>query len=133
MPQREDLTGLRFGVPAELSSEAEGIEPGVAEVFDRTLGLIEELGGAVEETKLPHAPHGIAAYYVLAPAEASANLARYDGVRFGLRVGDGDVTGHQDLPFHVVAETRQLRHDLAHQLAASCLSTAADKLFPLLG
>jgi aspartyl-tRNA(Asn)/glutamyl-tRNA(Gln) amidotransferase subunit A len=91
LPEREDLAGLRFGVPAELSSEAEGIEPGVAEVFDRTLGLIEELGGAVEETKLPHAPHGIAAYYVLAPAEASSNLARYDGVRYGLRAADGDL------------------------------------------
>jgi aspartyl-tRNA(Asn)/glutamyl-tRNA(Gln) amidotransferase subunit A len=89
LPSRDRLDGLRFGVPAELSSEAEGIEPGVAEVFDRTLGLIEELGGTVEETKLPHAPHGISAYYVLAPAEASANLARYDGVRLGLRA-DGD-------------------------------------------
>jgi aspartyl-tRNA(Asn)/glutamyl-tRNA(Gln) amidotransferase subunit A len=90
-PGRHDLKGLRFGVPAELSSEAEGIEAGVADVFDRTLALIEEHGGAVEETKLPHAAHGISAYYVLAPAEASANLARYDGVRFGLRVGDGDL------------------------------------------
>jgi aspartyl-tRNA(Asn)/glutamyl-tRNA(Gln) amidotransferase subunit A len=90
-PEREDLKGLRFGVPAELSSEAEGIETGVADVFERTLGLIEELGGGVEQTKLPHAAHGIAAYYVLAPAEASANLARYDGVRFGLRVGNGDL------------------------------------------
>jgi aspartyl-tRNA(Asn)/glutamyl-tRNA(Gln) amidotransferase subunit A len=89
LPQRENLEGLRFGVPAELSSEAEGMEPGVAAVFDRTIALIEELGGSVEETKLPHAPHGISAYYVLAPAEASANLARYDGVRFGLRA-DGD-------------------------------------------
>jgi aspartyl-tRNA(Asn)/glutamyl-tRNA(Gln) amidotransferase subunit A len=91
LPDRERLDGLRFGVPAELSSEAEGIEPGVAEVFDRTLGLIEELGGTVEETKLPHAPHGIAAYYVLAPAEASANLARYDGVRFGQRADGEDL------------------------------------------
>jgi aspartyl-tRNA(Asn)/glutamyl-tRNA(Gln) amidotransferase subunit A len=90
-PTRQDLKGMRFGVPAELSLEAEGIEQGVAEVFERTLGLIEELGGAVEETKLPHAAHGIAAYYVLAPAEASANLARYDGVRFGLRSGDGEL------------------------------------------
>jgi aspartyl-tRNA(Asn)/glutamyl-tRNA(Gln) amidotransferase subunit A len=90
-PARQDLEGLRFGVPAELSSEAEGIESGVAEVFDRTVALIERLGGSVEETTLPHAAHGIAAYYVLAPAEASANLARYDGVRFGLRLGDGDL------------------------------------------
>jgi aspartyl-tRNA(Asn)/glutamyl-tRNA(Gln) amidotransferase subunit A len=61
-------------------------------VFDRTLALIEELGGTVEQTKLPHAPHGISAYYVIAPAEASANLARYDGVRFGLRARDDDLT-----------------------------------------
>jgi aspartyl-tRNA(Asn)/glutamyl-tRNA(Gln) amidotransferase subunit A len=91
LPGREDLKGLRFGVPAELSSEAEGIEAGVADVFERILGLIEVLGGSVEQTKLPHAAHGIAAYYVLAPAEASANLARYDGVRFGLRLGNGDL------------------------------------------
>jgi aspartyl-tRNA(Asn)/glutamyl-tRNA(Gln) amidotransferase subunit A len=91
VPRRTDLDGIRFGVPSELFSEAEGIEPGVAEVFERSLGLIEELGGAVEETNLPHAAHGIAAYYVLASAEASANLARYDGVRYGLRAGNGDL------------------------------------------
>jgi aspartyl-tRNA(Asn)/glutamyl-tRNA(Gln) amidotransferase subunit A len=90
LPGREDLNGLRFGVPRELASEAEGIEPGVSEVFERTVGLIEELGGEVAETELPHAAHGISAYYVIAPAEASANLARYDGVRYGLREGDGD-------------------------------------------
>jgi aspartyl-tRNA(Asn)/glutamyl-tRNA(Gln) amidotransferase subunit A len=92
LPTREDLTGVRFGVPRELASEAEGIEPGVSEVFERSVKLIEELGGEVEETELPHAAHGISAYYVIAPAEASANLARYDGVRFGLREGDGDLT-----------------------------------------
>jgi aspartyl-tRNA(Asn)/glutamyl-tRNA(Gln) amidotransferase subunit A len=90
LPSREDLRGLRFGVPRELSSEAEGIEPGVREVFERSLSLVEELGGEVEETELPHAAHGISAYYVIAPAEASANLARFDGVRYGLREeGDG--------------------------------------------
>ena len=86
LPSREDLRGLSFGVPKELAGEAEGIEPGVREVFDRTVARIEELGGEVSETELPHAPHGISAYYVLAPAEASANLARFDGVRYGLRV-----------------------------------------------
>jgi aspartyl-tRNA(Asn)/glutamyl-tRNA(Gln) amidotransferase subunit A len=89
LPQRTDLQGLRFGVPRELGPEAEGIEAGVAEVFNRTLDLIGELGGEIEEVTLPHAPHGIAAYYVIAPAEASANLARYDGVRYGLRTGNG--------------------------------------------
>jgi aspartyl-tRNA(Asn)/glutamyl-tRNA(Gln) amidotransferase subunit A len=93
LPSREDLEGLRFGVPRELSAEAEGIEAGVREVFESTLGVITELGGEVTETELPHAAHGISAYYVIAPAEASANLARYDGVRFGLREGDGDLVG----------------------------------------
>ena len=91
-PSREDLKGLSFGVPQELVGEAEGIEAGVKEVFERTVALIEELGGEVSETHLPHAPHGISAYYVLAPAEASANLARFDGVRYGLREQAGDLT-----------------------------------------
>ncbi len=92
LPSREDLKGLKFGVPKELAGEAEGIEPGVRDVFERTVKLIEELGGNVSETELPHAPHGISAYYVIAPAEASANLARYDGVRFGPRVDADELT-----------------------------------------
>jgi aspartyl-tRNA(Asn)/glutamyl-tRNA(Gln) amidotransferase subunit A len=92
LPSREDLKGLTFGVPRELASEAEGIESGVREVFERTVAMIEELGGEVAETELPHAPHGISAYYVLAPAEASANLARFDGVRYGMRVSAGELT-----------------------------------------
>ncbi len=91
-PARTDLDGLRFGVPAELGSGAEGVEEGVGRTFDKTLELIESLGGEVVEVSLPHARHGIAAYYVIAPAEASANLARYDGVRFGHRAGNGNGT-----------------------------------------
>jgi aspartyl-tRNA(Asn)/glutamyl-tRNA(Gln) amidotransferase subunit A len=87
LPSRTDLRGLRFGVPRELSGDAEGLEAGVMEVFERTLGLIADLGAEVDECELPHSRHGISAYYVLAPAEASANLARYDGVRYGLRAG----------------------------------------------
>jgi aspartyl-tRNA(Asn)/glutamyl-tRNA(Gln) amidotransferase subunit A len=83
LPSAESLDGMVFGVPPELS--AEGIEPGVREVFNNNLKTIEQLGGRLEEVSLPHSPHGIAAYYVIAPAEASANLARYDGVRFGHR------------------------------------------------
>jgi aspartyl-tRNA(Asn)/glutamyl-tRNA(Gln) amidotransferase subunit A len=89
LPSADKLEGMRFGVPPELTGE--GIEPGVREVFERTLKLIEDLGGSVEEVALPHADHGISAYYVIAPAEASSNLARYDGVRFGPRTGDGDL------------------------------------------
>ncbi len=79
-------------MPRELAGEAEGIEAGVKEVFEATVKLIEELGGEVAETELPHATHGISAYYVIAPAEASANLARYDGVRYGQRTDAGDLT-----------------------------------------
>jgi aspartyl-tRNA(Asn)/glutamyl-tRNA(Gln) amidotransferase subunit A len=87
LPSRTDLKGLRFGVPRELASDAEGIEDGVREVFERNVALIQELGAEVDECELPHSAHGLSAYYVLAPAEASANLARYDGVRYGLREG----------------------------------------------
>ncbi len=90
LPDREDLAGLRFAVPAELARDA--IEPGVREVFEATLATIERLGGEVTEVALPHAEHGISAYYVIAPAEASSNLARYDGVRYGMRADvEGDL------------------------------------------
>jgi aspartyl-tRNA(Asn)/glutamyl-tRNA(Gln) amidotransferase subunit A len=77
-------------VPADMSME--GVEPGVQEAFEATLRRIEELGGTIEQIALPHADHGLSAYYVLAPAEASSNLARYDGVRYGIRAGNGDLT-----------------------------------------
>jgi aspartyl-tRNA(Asn)/glutamyl-tRNA(Gln) amidotransferase subunit A len=100
LPSAERLDGLRFGVPQELTGE--GIEPGVMESFDATLRRIEELGGTVESMTLPHAPHALSAYYVLAPAEASSNLARYDGVRYGVRA-----KGAKDL----VSLYTQTRHD----------------------
>jgi len=61
--------------------------------FDATLALAEELGASVRTCRLPHAAHALSAYYVLAPAEASSNLARYDGVRYGLRADDGGLVG----------------------------------------
>ena len=90
-PTAEDLTGVRLGVPEELlgGGEGGGIDPGVRESFEATLALAESLGASVQTCRLPHAPHALSAYYIIAPAEASANLARYDGVRYGLRV-DGD-------------------------------------------
>jgi aspartyl-tRNA(Asn)/glutamyl-tRNA(Gln) amidotransferase subunit A len=82
-PSRENLKGLRFGVPSELARDT--FEPGVREVFEAMLARIEGLGGEIAEVSLPSAEHGISAYYVIAPAEASSNLARYDGVRYGQR------------------------------------------------
>ncbi|MBV9415141.1 MAG: Asp-tRNA(Asn)/Glu-tRNA(Gln) amidotransferase GatCAB subunit A, partial [Solirubrobacterales bacterium] len=69
-----------------------GAEPGVRKLFDATLRIAENLGALVEPCRLPHAPHALSAYYLIAPAAAPANLARYDGVRYGLRVaGDADL------------------------------------------
>jgi len=83
LPDGEDLKGLRFAVPDGLAMD--GVEAGVKANFEERLETIRGLGGEVGEAPLPSAQHGISAYYVIAPAEASANLARYDGVRFGLR------------------------------------------------
>jgi aspartyl-tRNA(Asn)/glutamyl-tRNA(Gln) amidotransferase subunit A len=92
-PQAERLDGLRLGVPAELRTPGGDfagaeVEPSVREAFERALKLAEELGASVQEINLPHAPHALSAYYVLAPSEASSNLARFDGVRYGMRAPD---------------------------------------------
>jgi aspartyl-tRNA(Asn)/glutamyl-tRNA(Gln) amidotransferase subunit A len=89
-PSAENLRGIRLGVPEELTGDGGGVEPGVRERFEATLAVAEGLGATVEQCQLPHAPHALSAYYLIAPAEASANLARFDGVRYGLRV-DGEV------------------------------------------
>ncbi len=86
LPTAERLDGIRLGVPEELTGE--GIEEGVLVSFRAALARAEELGATVEACRLPHAPHALSAYYVLAPAEASSNLARFDGVRYGLRAGE---------------------------------------------
>ncbi|HEX6745592.1 MAG TPA: Asp-tRNA(Asn)/Glu-tRNA(Gln) amidotransferase subunit GatA [Solirubrobacteraceae bacterium] len=83
LPTAQRLDGIRLGVPDDLTGE--GVEPGVMERFEATLAIARELGASVERVALPHADYGLSAYYVLAPAEASSNLARYDGVRYGLR------------------------------------------------
>jgi aspartyl-tRNA(Asn)/glutamyl-tRNA(Gln) amidotransferase subunit A len=88
-PTKTDLQGVRLGVPEELTGAGGGVEPGVRNSFDQTIALAESLGAEVEACRLPHAPHALSAYYLIAPAEASANLARFDGVRYGLRV-DGE-------------------------------------------
>ncbi|MET0207163.1 MAG: Asp-tRNA(Asn)/Glu-tRNA(Gln) amidotransferase subunit GatA [Thermoleophilaceae bacterium] len=98
LPSAERLDGRRFGV---WGLEEEGLEPGVADVVRDTLATIEELGGSVEEVEMPSAGLGLSAYYVIAPAEASANLARYDGVRYGHRsAGNGDLTAMYERTRH---------------------------------
>ncbi|MGN6378386.1 MAG: Asp-tRNA(Asn)/Glu-tRNA(Gln) amidotransferase subunit GatA [Gaiellales bacterium] len=84
VPDRLDLGGVRIGIPADLL--AQGVEPGVRTAFDAAVKQAEGLGAELVEISLPHAGHALPAYYLIAPAEASANLARFDGVRFGLRL-----------------------------------------------
>jgi aspartyl-tRNA(Asn)/glutamyl-tRNA(Gln) amidotransferase subunit A len=78
------VSGLRVAVVTELT-EGEGIEPGVREVVERAARKLGDAGAEVEEVSLPHSEYGLPAYYIIAPAEVSSNLARYDGVRYGLR------------------------------------------------
>jgi aspartyl-tRNA(Asn)/glutamyl-tRNA(Gln) amidotransferase subunit A len=78
-----DLKGLRIGVPAEYFIK--GISPEVEKIVRAAIRTLEELGAEVLPVSLPHTEYALPVYYLLAPAEASANLARYDGVRFGLR------------------------------------------------
>ena len=89
LPSAERLDGLRLGVPEAITGE--GIEPGVFARFEETLQLAQELGATVQRVPLPHAEYGLSAYYVIAPAEASSNLARFDGVRYGLRAEASDL------------------------------------------
>jgi aspartyl-tRNA(Asn)/glutamyl-tRNA(Gln) amidotransferase subunit A len=85
LPTRDSLKGLRIGVPIEFTGH-EAIEPGVRDAVQRTIELCSELGADVGECSLPLSlEYGVPCYYLIAPAEASSNLARYDGVRFGYR------------------------------------------------
>jgi aspartyl-tRNA(Asn)/glutamyl-tRNA(Gln) amidotransferase subunit A len=88
LPTAERLDGVRLGV---WGFQEEGLDTSVADQCRRAVAQAEELGATVEEIELPHAPHAISAYYVIAPAEASANLARYDGVRYGRRTDSEDL------------------------------------------
>lgn len=83
-----DLTGLRFGVPKEFALQ--GIHPDVQQALDDAAEQLREAGADVSEISLPHTRYGIATYYILTTAEASSNLARYDGVRYGYRAKQVD-------------------------------------------
>jgi aspartyl-tRNA(Asn)/glutamyl-tRNA(Gln) amidotransferase subunit A len=82
----EDIKGMRVGVPREFfSQEGVEVEKGIAEVVRTAITVLEKLGAEVEECSLPNIRFSLPTYYIIAPAEASSNLARYDGVEFGYR------------------------------------------------
>ncbi|PWU58926.1 Asp-tRNA(Asn)/Glu-tRNA(Gln) amidotransferase GatCAB subunit A [Micromonospora globispora] len=81
-----DLTGVKLGVVTEFTGE--GAEPGVMAAFRESVEALAKLGAEIVEVSCPHFKYALPAYYLIAPSECSSNLARFDGVRFGLRTGD---------------------------------------------
>jgi aspartyl-tRNA(Asn)/glutamyl-tRNA(Gln) amidotransferase subunit A len=96
-----DLTGLRVGVVRELGGE--GYQPGVEAAVRDAVARLEKLGATVHEVSCPSFGYALPAYYLIAPSECSSNLARFDGVRYGLRVGDSGVRALEE----VMALTRE--------------------------
>lgn len=88
-PAAMPLQGVRLGVPKEYFIE--GMQPEVEAAVRQAIEVMRELGAEVAEVSLPHTDYALPVYYLIAPAEASANLARYDGVRYGLRVQGEDM------------------------------------------
>ena len=84
--RRADVRGMKVGVVRELTGD--GYQAGVQQRFDEAVALLEELGAEVVEVSCPHFPYALAAYYLILPSECSSNLAKFDGMRFGLRAGD---------------------------------------------
>ena len=99
--RRADVRGLRVGVVRELGGE--GYAAGVEQRFREAVTLLEELGARVFEVSCPHFAYALPAYYLIAPSEASSNLARFDGMRYGLRVGDDGTRSAEE----VMALTRE--------------------------
>ncbi|MBT8373814.1 MAG: aspartyl/glutamyl-tRNA amidotransferase subunit A, partial [Deltaproteobacteria bacterium] len=83
----EDLKGMRVGIPQEVAA-LEGLDPDVSAAVDKAIRVIESRGAQCVDISLPHTKHVVAVYYVIAPCEASSNLARYDGVKYGYRHGN---------------------------------------------
>jgi aspartyl-tRNA(Asn)/glutamyl-tRNA(Gln) amidotransferase subunit A len=93
-----DVAGLRVGVVSEFSGD--GYQPGVMTRFTEAVDLLEALGAKVTEISCPHFKYALPAYYLIAPSEVSSNLARFDGMRYGLRAGAGSAE-------EVMAQTRE--------------------------
>jgi aspartyl-tRNA(Asn)/glutamyl-tRNA(Gln) amidotransferase subunit A len=85
------VTGLRIGIPRDYFGD--GMDPGVRDKVEKGIELLKKLGCEPVDIRMPHTDYAIATYYIIATAEASSNLARYDGVRYGLRVADPTLIG----------------------------------------
>ena len=90
-----DVSGMRVGVVTQFKGE--GYQAGVLARFDEAVATLEKLGAEVVEVSCPHFDYALPAYYLIAPSEASSNLARYDAMRYGLRVGDDDMRSAEEV------------------------------------
>jgi aspartyl-tRNA(Asn)/glutamyl-tRNA(Gln) amidotransferase subunit A len=96
-----EVSGVRIGVVSQFKGD--GYQPGVLAKFDEAVATLEKMGAEIVEVSCPHFDYALAAYYLIAPSEASSNLARYDAMRYGLRVGDDGTRSAED----VMAVTRE--------------------------
>jgi len=85
----KELKGLRIGIPKEYFSE--GLDPEIAARVRKVGEFLEKQGSAVQEVSLPHTAYGLAVYYIITPSEVSSNLARFDGIRYGVRVENSSI------------------------------------------
>lgn len=99
--RQADVRGMRIGLVRELAGE--GYQPGVRQRFDETVALLSDLGAQIVDVSCPHFEYALGAYYLILPSEASSNLARFDGMRYGLRVGDDGNASVEE----VMAKTRE--------------------------
>lgn len=90
-----DVSGMRIGVVKELGGE--GYQPGVEQRFGEALAVLESLGAEIVEVSCPSFDYALAAYYLIMPSEVSSNLARFDAMRYGLRVGDDGLNGTEEV------------------------------------
>ena len=96
-----DVRGMRIGLVKELSGD--GYQAGVTQRFNEALEVLQRLGAEVVEVSCPHFEYALGAYYLILPSEASSNLARFDGMRYGLRVGDDGLRSVEE----VMSSTRE--------------------------
>jgi aspartyl-tRNA(Asn)/glutamyl-tRNA(Gln) amidotransferase subunit A len=115
----DSIEGLRIGVPREYF--AEGLDPASEMLIRQSLDVLEGRGASIVEVSLPHARYSVPAYYVIAPAEASANLSRYDGVRFGHRCEDpADI---EDL--YMRSRTEGFGDEVQQRIMVGCFALSA--------
>ena len=117
---REPLQGLRLGVPREYFES--GLDAEVGTAVEEAIGVYRSLGAEVREISLPHSRYAIAAYYIIAPCEASSNLARYDGVHYGYRTEEPSM-------LRQLQQERKQQEETGHEAAAAELDSGLVRLY----